>query len=99
VVCEAPAAAVLHMAHRELESFVSPRGLLRMKQETARKYADLIHDGAWYSPVREAMDAFIAKVQERVTGVVRVRLFKGSAEVVARKRGLADRSATLKKAV
>jgi argininosuccinate synthase len=139
-VYEAPAAVVLHMAHRELESFVSPRDLSRMTQEMAVRYADMVYNGVWYSPVREAMDAFIAKVQERVTGVIRVRLFKGAAHVVgrtsphalydqtlatyvegdtfdhgaaagfvkifglpietaARKRGLADQPANLKKAV
>ena len=83
-VYEAPAAVVLHMAHRELESFVSPRDLSRMTQEMAVRYADMVYNGVWYSPVREAMDAFIAKVQERVTGVIRVRLFKGAAHVVGR---------------
>ena len=84
-VYEAPAAVVLHLAHRELEGLVSPRDLLRMKQEMAVKYADMVYDGAWHSPVREAMDAFVAKVQERVTGTVRMRLFKGSAQVVGRR--------------
>ena len=84
-VYEAPSAVVLHMAHRELESFVSPRDLQRVKQEMAARYADMVYDGAWYSPVREAMDAFVAKVQERVTGVLRVKLFKGSAQVVGRR--------------
>jgi argininosuccinate synthase len=51
----------------------------------AVKYADMVYNGLWYSPVRDAMDAFVAKTQERVTGVVRVRLFKGSAHVVGRK--------------
>jgi argininosuccinate synthase len=83
-VYEAPAAVVLHAAHRELEGFVSPRDLVRMKQELALKYADMVYDGAWYSPVREALDAFVGKVQERVTGVVRLRLFKGGAQVVGR---------------
>jgi argininosuccinate synthase len=96
---EAPAAAVLHVAHRELERLASPSDLLRTKQEMALRYADLVYEGAWHSPVREAMDAFIAKTQERVTGIVRVRLFKGSAQVVARTREMADLPATLEKAV
>lgn len=83
-IYEAPAATVLHLAHRELENFVSPRDLFRMKQEMALKYADMVYNGQWYSPVREAMDAFIAKVQERVTGTIRVKLFKGSVQVVGR---------------
>jgi len=84
-VYEAPAAVVLHLAHADLEGFVSPRDLQRVKQELAARYADMVYDGAWYSPVREAMDAFVAKVQERVTGVLRLKLFKGSAQVVGRR--------------
>jgi argininosuccinate synthase len=88
-VYEAPAAVVLHLAHGDLESFVSPRDLQRVKQEMAARYADMVYDGAWYSPVRGAMDAFVAKVQERVTGELRVKLFKGSAHVVGRRSPLA----------
>jgi len=84
-IYEAPAAVVLHMAHRELESFVSPRDLLRLKQEMSLKYADMVYNGVWYSPIREAIDALVANIQERVTGVVRVKLFKGSSHVVGRK--------------
>jgi argininosuccinate synthase len=84
-IYEAPAAVVLHMAHRELESFVSPRDLLRLKQEMSLKYADMVYNGMWYSPVREAIDALVANLQERVTGVIRVKLFKGSSHVVGRK--------------
>ena len=84
-IYEAPAAVVLHMAHRELESFVSPRDLLRLKQEMSLKYADMVYNGVWYSPVREAIDALVANLQERVTGVIRVKLFKGSSHVVGRK--------------
>ena len=84
-VYEAPAAVVLHLAHADLEGFVSPRDLQRVKQEMAARYADMVYDGAWHSPVRDAMDAFVAKVQERVTGALRVKLFKGSAQVVGRK--------------
>jgi len=84
-IYEAPAAVVLHMAHRELEGFVSPRDLLRLKQEMSLKYADMVYNGVWYSPVREAIDALVANIQQRVTGVIRVKLFKGSSHVVGRK--------------
>ena len=83
-VYEAPAAVVLHAAHRELESFVSPRDLSRIKQELALKYADLVYNGLWFSPVREAIDAFVATIQPRVTGTIRLRLFKGVCRVVGR---------------
>ena len=84
-IYEAPAAVVLLMAHRELEGFVSPRDLSRVKYELSLKYADLVYNGLWFSPVRDAIDAFVAKVQEHVTGSIRLKLFKGSCRVVGRK--------------
>jgi argininosuccinate synthase len=83
-IYEAPAAVVLHLAHRELEGLVCPRDLLRMKREMSLHYADMVYNGAWYSPTRGAMNAFVAKVQEHVTGVCRIRLFKGAATIVGR---------------
>jgi argininosuccinate synthase len=83
-VYEAPAAVVLHAAHRELEGIVIPRDLVRIKRELAAKYADMVYNGLWYSPVREAIDALVAKVQEKVTGTVRIRLFKGGYRIVGR---------------
>ncbi|MEI6669247.1 MAG: argininosuccinate synthase [Acidobacteriota bacterium] len=83
-IYEAPAAVVLHAAHRELENFVSPRDLSRLKQELALKYADLVYNGVWFSPVRDAIDAFVATIQPRVTGTIRLKLFKGVCQVVGR---------------
>ena len=83
-IYEAPAAVVLHAAHRELEGFVSPRELDRVKRHLSVTYADLVYNGLWCTSTREALDAFTAKVQERVTGVVRVRLYKGHHAVVGR---------------
>jgi argininosuccinate synthase len=84
-IYEAPAATILHAAHRELESMVIPRDLERLKSELARVYADLVYNGLWFSPTREAIDAFVAQVQQKVTGHVRVKLFKGDCRVVGRK--------------
>jgi argininosuccinate synthase len=84
-IYEAPAAAALHLAHRELESLVMPRDLERLKHQLGRVYADLVYNGLWFTPTREAIDAFVAKVQERVEGVVRLRLFKGDCRVVGRR--------------
>jgi argininosuccinate synthase len=84
-IYEAPAAVVLHAAHKELETFVSPRDLERLTRELAVKYADLVYNGLWFTPMREALDAFTARVQVNVTGSVRVRLFKGTCTVVGRK--------------
>ena len=83
-VYEAPAAVVLHQAHRDLEAFVSPRDLSRVKDDLSRTYADLVYNGLWFSPLRAAIDAFVATTQEFVTGTVRVRLHKGSSQVVGR---------------
>jgi argininosuccinate synthase len=83
-IYEAPAAVVLHTAHNELEMFVSPRDLERMKRDLSVKYADLVYNGLWFTPMREALDAFNSKVQEKVTGVIRLKLFKGQHTVVGR---------------
>lgn len=83
-IYEAPAAVVLHAAHKELEMFVSPKDLERLKRELSVKYADLVYNGLWFTPMRDALDAFNAKVQENVTGLIRVKLFKGQQSVVGR---------------
>ena len=84
-IYEAPAGSVLHTAHRELEGLVVPRDLHRLKQRLSQEYADLVYDGLWFSPTREAIDAFAQNVQTRVTGTVRLKLYKGSCGVVGRK--------------
>ncbi len=84
-IYEAPAATVLHTAHRELQQLVISRDLERFARLVSGHYADLIYNGLWFTPLREALDAFVEKVQERVTGVVRLKLFKGDCHVVGRK--------------
>jgi argininosuccinate synthase len=84
-IYEAPAAVVLHMAHQELENLVVARDLERIKHHLAREYADLVYDGRWFSQARQAIDAFVAAIQPRVTGSVRLKLFKGECRVVGRK--------------
>ncbi len=84
-IYEAPAACALHMAHGELEALVITRDLERLKHGLGRAYADLIYNGLWFTPTREAIDAFVATVQERVSGTVRLKLFKGDCRVVGRK--------------
>ncbi len=83
-IYEAPAAVALHAAHRELESLVITRDLHRLKKDLGVRYADLVYNGLWFTPTREAIDAFVASVQTRVTGTVRLKLFKGSLLVVGR---------------
>ena len=84
-IYEAPAATVLHTAHRELEALVIPKDLERIKHDLARTYADLVYNGLWFTPVRDAIDAFVAKVQERVNGTTRLKLYRGDCRVVGRR--------------
>jgi argininosuccinate synthase len=84
-IYEAPAGLVLHNAHRELEGLVIPKDLQRLKQRLAQEYADIVYNGLWFAPTREAIDAFVANVQQRVTGTVRLKLYKGDCRVVGRK--------------
>ena len=83
-VYEAPAAVVLIKAHQDLESMVMTKDLLHYKKGIEQQYADLVYNGLWFSPLKEALDAFIDKTQELVTGTVKLKLFKGSAVVVGR---------------
>ncbi|MEW8977719.1 MAG: argininosuccinate synthase [Symbiobacterium sp.] len=84
-VYEMPAATVLTLAHKELEALTLPRELHHFKLGLEQKYAELVYNGLWFHPLKEALDAFIKKSQETVTGEVRVKLFKGSAFCVGRK--------------
>ncbi len=83
-VYEMPAAVVLTLAHKELETITLPRELHHFKLGLEQKYAEQVYFGLWFSPLREALDAFIRKSQETVTGSVRVKLFKGVAQCVGR---------------
>ncbi|HEU4332852.1 MAG TPA: argininosuccinate synthase, partial [Candidatus Eisenbacteria bacterium] len=82
---EAPAAAILHAAHRALESITLERDVLHFKDALSHKFADLVYEGKWFSPMREGLDSFFARVNERVTGTVRLSLFKGAISVTGRK--------------
>jgi argininosuccinate synthase len=81
-VCEAPAAVPLQAAYQALQAFVTPADLAAIQRDLGKTSADLIDAGAWPSPIREPIDAFVAKAQERVSGNVRLRLFKGGCDVV-----------------
>jgi argininosuccinate synthase len=83
-IYETPGGTVLRIAHRELEQLVLDRRTLALKDALAPRYADLVYEGRWWTPEREALDALVDVTQRPVTGVVRVRLFKGSATVVGR---------------
>lgn len=83
-VYEAPAATILHFAHRELERLTLDKAVAHYKSLVAHEYATLIYNGLWHSPLREALAAFVEKTQERVSGFVKVRLYKGTIRLVAR---------------
>ncbi|MET9264182.1 argininosuccinate synthase domain-containing protein [Amycolatopsis sp. NPDC004079] len=78
---DAPGAAVLITAHQELESVTLDRDLARFKRGVDRRWAELVHDGLWFSPLREPLDAFVRRAQERVSGEVRLVLHAGRATV------------------
>jgi argininosuccinate synthase len=77
-VYEAPGATLLYAAHRELEGLVLDRDTLHAKLVIAPKMGELIYNGLWYTPLREALSAFVSSTQERLTGSVRLKLYKGS---------------------
>ncbi|MDI6450742.1 argininosuccinate synthase [Anaerobaca lacustris] len=76
-VYETPGGTILMTAHAALESLTMERETMHYKQQVALKYAELVYYGQWFSPLREALDAFIDVTQRSVTGDVRVKLFKG----------------------
>jgi argininosuccinate synthase len=84
-IYEAPAAVVLHTAHKELQRMVTTKDADRFSRAVSLQYADIVYNGLWFTPLREALDAYVAKVQERVSGVIRLKLFKGDCHVVGRK--------------
>ena len=84
-VYETPAGTVLIMAHRDLESITLDKDTQHLKDKLASEYATIVYNGLWFTRKREALDAFINKTQENVTGTVRVKLYKGSCSVAGRK--------------
>lgn len=81
---ETPGGSILLVAHRGIESITLDRGEAHLKDELMPKYAELIYNGFWFAPEREMLQALIDKSQEYVTGEVTVKLYKGSANVIAR---------------
>ncbi len=77
-VYETPGGTILLFAHKELESLVIDRATMNFKDTMALKYAEVVYDGMWFTPLREAMDAFVNATQGPVTGVVRLKLYKGN---------------------
>ena len=84
-IYEAPAATMLLEAKRSLDELILDRETLHLKDRLALKYAELVYYGYWFCELREALDAFADKLNERATGTVKVKLYKGRATAVARK--------------
>jgi argininosuccinate synthase len=84
-IYESPAAVVLIAAHKDLEKMVLTKDVANFKRIAEQRYAELCYDGLWFSPLKEALDVFVDKTQEFVSGEVKVKLFKGSAVVVGRR--------------
>lgn len=77
-IYETPGGTILYMAHKELESLTLDRQTAHFKEHIAEKFAELVYDGLWYTPLREALSAFVDSTQQTVTGTVRVKLYKGN---------------------
>jgi argininosuccinate synthase len=84
-VYETPGGTILSIAHQELESLCLDRDTLHYKDVVAQRYAELVYYGQWFTPLREALDAFVQKTQETVTGEVRLKLYKGNCIPVGRR--------------
>jgi len=77
-VYETPGGAILYFAHQYLESLCLDKMTMHKKQELSVTFGELLYNGQWYTPLREALSAFVAKTQEHVTGKVRIKLYKGN---------------------
>ncbi|MFP4687083.1 MAG: argininosuccinate synthase [bacterium] len=84
-IYEAPAGTVLHKAHRALMDLVLERDIYHYLQEVSLRYAQLVYNGLWFSPLREALDALINEAQSSMNGEVRLRLYRGNATVCGRR--------------
>jgi len=82
---ETPGGTLIMAAHRELEALTLDKNTLHYKQRLALDYAEMVYNGLWFTPLREALDAFFEKLSETTTGEVTLRLYKGNLEPVSRK--------------
>src|SRR5690606_2332454 len=84
-IYETPGGTIMLEAHRGIEQITLDRGAMHLKDDLMPRYAELIYNGLWFSPEREMLQALIDKSQEKVTGTVRLKLYKGRVSVVGRK--------------
>lgn len=84
-VYETPGGAILHFAHRQMETLTMDREVMHLRDSLIPKYSELVYNGFWFSPEREALQALVTETQRDVTGVVRLKLYKGNIIVAGRK--------------
>jgi argininosuccinate synthase len=84
-VYETPGGAILHFAHRQMESLTMDREVMHLRDSLIPRYAELVYYGYWFSPERQALQALVTESQQNVTGTVRVKLYKGNIMVAGRK--------------
>jgi len=84
-VYETPGGTILYLAHQAVESLTLDGETLHYKDTVAQKYAEMVYYGRWYTPLKEALDAFVRSTQKVVTGTARIKLYKGSCTLVGRK--------------
>jgi argininosuccinate synthase len=84
-IYEAPAAVLLLQAHQALEDITLTKDVARFKDQVTAQWAQIVYDGLWFSPLREALHAFVVQTQRHVSGDVRIKLYRGSSQVVGRK--------------
>jgi len=84
-VYETPGGAILHFAHRQMETLTMDREVMHLRDSLIPKYSELVYNGFWFSPEREALQALVTETQRNVTGLVRLKLYKGNMIVVGRK--------------
>src|SRR6266516_3940840 len=84
-VYETPGGAVLHFAHRQIETLTMDREVMHLRDSLIPKYSELVYNGFWFSPEREALQALVTETQRNVTGVVRLKLYKGNIIIAGRK--------------
>ncbi len=87
-VYETPGGAILHFAHRQIESLTMDREVMHLRDGLIPKYAELVYNGFWYAPERLALQALVTESQKNVSGTVRVKLYKGGIHVTGRKSAL-----------
>jgi argininosuccinate synthase len=84
-VYETPGGAILYFAHRQIETLTMDREVMQLRDSLVPRYASLVYNGYWFSPEREALQAFVTETQKDVTGVIRLKLYKGNIIVAGRR--------------